>query len=113
MKHRYFILPFIIISLIIYVIDNDKKVINKEIIVYNYDINYPFFNNKKIDNYIFSYLNNIIDGGEGNVTYELDKDNNLYYLTFYSYADNNNMISTSSDSFVININKSKIDKWYK
>lgn len=113
MKHRYFILPFIIISLMVYVIDNDKKVISKEIIVSNYIISYPFFNNEIIDNYIFNYLNNLSICDEGTITYKLDKNNSLYYLTFYKQTNNSNIISNDSNSFVINLNNSKIDKWYK
>lgn len=113
MKNRYFILPFIIISLMIYVIDNDKKVINKEIVVSNYNISYPFFNNEIIDNYIFNYLNNLPLCDRGNITYELDNKDNIYYLTFYKQIKNNNIISNNSSSFVININNFKIDKWYR
>ena len=97
----------------IYIIDIDNKVINKEIMISNYNISYPFFNDEKIDNYIFSYLNDIDYIGIGNITYKLDKDNNLYYLTFYKYINNDNMIIKSSNSFVINIDNSKIDRWYK
>ena len=113
MKHRYFILPFIIISLMIYVIDNDNRIINKEIMISNYSINYPFFNDEKIDNYIFNYLNHLPLCDRGNITYELDNKDNIYYLTFYKRINNNNIISDDSNSFVININNSKVDRWYR
>ena len=109
----YFIITIIIISLIVYIIDIDNKVINKEIMISNYNISYKFFNDEKIDNYIFSYLNDVDYIGIGNITYKLDKDNDLYYLTFYRYINNDNMIINSSNSFVINIDHSKIDRLYK
>ena len=97
----------------IYVIDNDNKIINKEMIVSNYNINYPFFNDEKIDNYIFNYLNDLSLFDEGNITYKLDEEDNIYYLTFYKQIKNHNMIINDSDSFIIYINNSKIDRWYR
>ena len=50
MKLRYILLPMIIISLMIWIIDNDKDcLVNKEIISNNIEISYPFFDNVKID----------------------------------------------------------------
>ena len=84
MKLRYFILPIIVISLMIFIVDSDNDVINKEVVSLNYDISYPFFSNDDIDNYISSYLNydSYIDG---NVIsdYDIYDNDNLYYLTFY------------------------------
>ena len=48
MKHRYFILPLVIISLILLVIDYNKEIVNKKVFSDNKEINYPFFNNDKI-----------------------------------------------------------------
>ena len=61
MKYRYFILPLIIISLIIFIIDNDKSIINKEVFGDNKEISYPFFGNDKIDKYINNYLNEYLE----------------------------------------------------
>ena len=47
MKHRYFILPLVIISLILLVIDYNKEIVNKKVFSDNKEINYPFFNNDK------------------------------------------------------------------
>ena len=47
----------IIISLMLWIIDIDKDVlVNKEIINDNIEINYPYFNDNKIDNFINEYL---------------------------------------------------------
>ena len=53
MKMRYLFIPMIIISLMLWIIDIDKDVlVNKEIINDNIEINYPYFNDNKIDNFI-------------------------------------------------------------
>ena len=53
MKLRYILLPMIIISLMIWIIGNDKDcLVNKEIISNNIELSYPFFDNVKIDSYI-------------------------------------------------------------
>ena len=54
---RYLFIPMIIISLMLWIIDIDKDVlVNKEIINDNIEINYPYFNDNKIDNFINEYL---------------------------------------------------------
>lgn len=53
---RYYLLPIIIISLMLLVLDNEKSVINKEMVSSTKEIRYPFFDNAKIDNYITNYL---------------------------------------------------------
>ena len=57
MKMRYLFIPMIIISLMLWIIDIDKDVlVNKEIINDNIEINYPYFNDNKIDNFINEYF---------------------------------------------------------
>ena len=52
----------IIISLMLWIIDIDKDVlVNKEIINDNIEINYPYFNDNKIDNFINEYLDRYKD----------------------------------------------------
>lgn len=113
MKHRYFILPLVIISLILLVIDYNKEIINKKVFSDNKEINYPFFNNDKIDKYINNYLNEyIVNDGENNIFIDYDYIDNddLCYMTFYKYILNGNVISSNSDSFEIDIENSSIIK---
>lgn len=113
MKHRYFILPLVIISLILLVIDYNKEIINKKVFSDNKEINYPFFNNDKIDKYINNYLNEyIVNDSENNIFIDYDYIDNddLCYMTFYKYILNGNVISSNSDSFEIDIENGSIIK---
>lgn len=113
MKHRYFILPLVIISLILLVIDYNKEIINKKVFSDNKEINYPFFNNDKIDKYINNYLNEyIVNDSENNIFIDYDYIDNddLCYMTFYKYILNGSVISSNSDSFEIDIENSSIIK---
>ena len=113
MKHRYFILPLVIISLILLVIDYNKEIVNKKVFSDNKEINYPFFINDKIDKYINNYLNEyIVNDGENNIFIDYDYIDNddLCYMTFYKYILNGNVISSNSDSFEIDIENSSIIK---
>ena len=95
----------------IFIVDSDNDVINKEVVSLNYDISYPFFSNDDIDNYISSYLN--YDSYiEGNVIidYDIYDNDNLYYLTFYKYFWNDNMVSDGSDSFVIDTSNNSVSR---
>ena len=77
----------------------------------NYDISYPFFSNDDIDNYISSYLNydSYIDGNVI-IDYDIYDNDNLYYLTFYKYFWNDNMVSDGSDSFVIDTSNNSVSR---
>ena len=113
MKNRYFILPLVIISLILLVIDYNKEIVNKKVFSDNKEINYPFFNNDKIDKYINNYLNEyIVNDSENNIFIDYDYIDNddLCYMTFYKYILNGNVISSNSDSFEIDIENSNIIK---
>lgn len=113
MKNRYFILPLVIISLILLVIDYNKEIVNKKVFSDNKEINYPFFNNDKIDKYINDYLNEyIVNDSENNIFIDYDYIDNddLCYMTFYKYILNGNVISSNSDSFEIDIENSSIIK---
>ena len=112
MKHRYFILPLVIISLILLVIDYNKEIINKKVFSDNKEINYPFFNNDKIDKYINNYLNEyIVNDGENNIFIDYDYIDNddICYMIFYKYILNGNVISSNSDSFEIDIENRKVN----
>ena len=95
----------------IFIVDSDNDVINKEVVSLNYDISYPFFSNDDIDNYISSYLNydSYIDGNVI-IDYDIYDNDNLYYLTFYKYFWNDNMVSDGSDSFVIDTSNNSVSR---
>lgn len=95
----------------IFIVDSDNNVINKEVVSLNYDISYPFFSNDDIDNYISSYLNydSYIDGNVI-IDYDIYDNDNLYYLTFYKYFWNDNMVSDGSDSFVIDTSNNSVSR---
>lgn len=95
----------------IFIVDSDNDVINKEVVSLNYDISYPFFSNDDIDNYISDYLNydSYIDGNVI-IDYDIYDNDNLYYLTFYKYFWNDNMVSDGSDSFVIDISNNSVSR---
>ena len=95
----------------IFIVDSDNDVINKEVVSLNYDISYPFFSNDDIDNYISGYLNydSYIDGNVI-IDYDIYDNDNLYYLTFYKYFWNDNMVSDGSDSFVIETSNNSVSR---
>ena len=110
MKMRYFLLPVIIISLMVLIIDNNKEVINKEVMSDNLSISYPFFDNDVIDNYISNYLNSYIDQENILIDYDFVNFNDNYYLTFYKNIFNGNMVMSNSDSFCIDDSSNSIVK---
>ncbi len=95
----------------VFIVDSDNDVINKEVVSLNYDISYPFFSNNDIDNYISDYLNydSYIDGNTI-IDYDIYDNDNLYYLTFYKYFWNDNMVSDGSDSFVVDTSDNSINR---
>lgn len=95
----------------IFIVDSDNDVINKEVVSLNYDVSYPFFSNDDIDNYISSYLNydSYIDGNVI-IDYDIYDNDNFYYLTFYKYFWNDNMVSDGSDSFVIDTSNNSVSR---
>lgn len=95
----------------IFIVDSDNDVINKEVVSLNYDISYPFFSNDDIDNYISDYLNydSYIDGNVI-IDYDIYDNDNLYYLTFYKYFWNDNVVSDGSDSFVIDTSNNSVSR---
>ncbi len=110
MKLRYFILPILIISLIALILTFDDNIKNREVSLVNGDIIYPFFGNEDIDKYIGDYLNKYSEYDSYTVDYDLIKEDNLYYLTFYSYYLNNNTVIYDNSSFIINLENKTINK---
>ena len=112
MKMRYLFIPMIIISLMLWIIDIDKDVlVNKEIINDNIEINYPYFNDNKIDNFINEYLDRYKDKN-GIIDYDYDNNDNKYYVVFYKYFFDRNIYSYDLDSFMIDLGSSTISMVY-
>ena len=109
MKLRYFMLPVIILSLMILILDKEVQVHNKTMFNESIDINYPFFEIEEIDNYIDNYLNQYIDK-EVLIDYDYKEEDNNYYVTFYKYIFNNNKINSDIDTFLIDIKNNKVSK---
>jgi len=111
MRLRYLMLPIIIVSLIILVLDREQKLENKIVFNSNVDINYPFFGVEEIDSYITNYLNkNINEKEEILIDYDYIEDNNIYYLTFYKNIFNKNKIKSDIDTFKVDTKNNKIEK---
>ena len=74
-----------------------NKIIKKEENTYSYLINYPYFNNNKVDNYVDNYLSErintiILDNGDLFIDYDYNiKDNNIF-IKFYEYVTKLNTI---------------------
>lgn len=112
MKMRYLFIPMIIISLMLWIIDIDKDVlVNKEIINDNIEINYPYFNDNKIDNFINEYLDRYRDKN-GIIDYDYDNNDNKYCVVFYKYFFDSNIYSYDLDSFMIDLDSSTISMVY-
>ena len=112
MKMRYLFIPMIIISLMLWIIDIDKDVlVNKEIINDNIEINYPYFNDNKIDNFINEYLDRYRDKN-GIIDYDYDNNDNKYCVIFYKYFFDSNIYSYDLDSFMIDLDSSTISMVY-
>lgn len=112
MKMRYLFIPMIIISLMLWIIDIDKDVlVNKEIINDNIEINYPYFNDNKIDNFINEYLDRYRDKS-GIIDYDYDNNDNKYYVVFYKYFFDSNIYSYDLNSFMIDLDSSTISMVY-
>ena len=112
MKMRYLFIPMIIISLMLWIIDIDKDVlVNKEIINDNIEINYPYFNDNKIDNFINEYLDRYKDKN-GIIDYDYDNNDNKYYVVFYKYFFDSNIYSYDLDSFMLDLDRRTISMVY-
>lgn len=104
-------LPLIIISLMLLVLDREKTLENKTVYSDNKEISYPFFDIEEIDNYIANYLNDYITTNEEVlIDYDCIKENNLYYLTFYNYLFSGNKIKSSTSSVIISTKDNSIIK---
>lgn len=110
MKLRYFMLPVIIVSLMILVLDNEKTIENKTMFNDSIEINYPFFGIEEIDEYIINYLNEYIKKEEVIIDYDYTNEDNLYYITFYKHILTKNKIKNDIDTFLIDTKNNKVSK---
>lgn len=103
-KHLLIIIFLVLIILFLFVFcslinkhDVINKIIKKEENTYSYLINYPYFNNNKVDNYVDNYLSErintiILDNGDLFIDYDYNiKDNNIF-IKFYEYVTKLNTI---------------------
>lgn len=103
-KHLLIIIFLVLIILFLFIFcslinkhDVINKIIKKEENTYSYLINYPYFNNDKVDNYVDNYLSErintiILDNGDLFIDYDYDiKDNNIF-IKFYEYVTKLNTI---------------------
>ena len=73
-KNLFIILLTILLILTLTYLYNQKEIIlNKKYQTEKNYIEYPFFNNKEIDNYINNYLNNYIDNDYLFIDYDYQK----------------------------------------
>lgn len=103
-KHLLIIIFLVLIILFLFVFcslinkhDVINKIMKKEENTYSYLINYPYFNNDKVDNYVDNYLSErintiILDNGDLFIDYDYNiKDNNIF-IKFYEYVTKLNTI---------------------
>lgn len=103
-KHLLIIIFLVLIILFLFVFcslinkhDVINKIIKKEENTYSYLINYPYFNNDRVDNYVDNYLSErintiILDNGDLFIDYDYNiKDNNIF-IKFYEYVTKLNTI---------------------
>lgn len=108
MKLRYFFIPIFILSLMVFIVDSERNVINKEVLSFGVNISYPFFGNEVIDSYISNYLDFDTYEGDVYIDYDIYDNDDIYYLTFYRYFDNDGVMRRDSDSFVVDVSKGSI-----
>ena len=84
-----------ILSIILLFISISKKeegISNRVYHNNNITINYPYFNNKKIDNYIEEFIINSTSTINTFIDYDYNLIDNNYHVNFYIYKFNNNII---------------------
>lgn len=96
--------------------NNEELIINKKYSNKNIEINYPYFNNKIIDDYIDNYLNNKINSFNYydyhyfflDYDYYLGKNN--INLTFYEMKNKDNMQDFNTKTLTINVKEKVIEE---
>ena len=110
MKLRYLLLPVIIVCFMMLIINNDKGILNKEMVFDDVNICYPYFDNVIIDSFISNYIDEYNDRDNIFIDYDYYEDNDKYYVTFYKYFFDGNVISSDKDYFVIDTYNDSIDR---
>ena len=104
MKKLLFFFIFLFIFLIIFSLNNDN-IINKKIIKDNIDINYPYFKNNNINNYIINFINdNIIINSNEKLIIDYDYNSLDNILIFYKTKIDNNIINSKITTFKVKKN---------
>lgn len=101
-----FILGIILLFITIY--QEDKEISNRVYNSSNVTINYPYFNNKKIDKYIENFIINNMNYSNTFIDYDYNLVNNNYYVEFYIYKFNNNIYDYDERCFYIDISDSSV-----
>ena len=116
MKKYIFIVvsTIILISTLIYFYDVKEKILNKEYINNNDDIHieYPYFNNSLIDNYINNYLELTINDSNNYklfMDYDYDLVDNMIDLYIYTYKEKDNIVNKNIKNMEINLETSTIE----
>ena len=111
MKKNIFIIltSTLLILLLIYFYDKTEIIINKKYNNTNIHIEYPYFSNKNIDDYINNYLNSKIKENNNTfIDYDYNTQDNIINLTLYNYNELNNIIDYSTKNLIIDINNYEI-----
>lgn len=95
----------------IFIVDNNKGLVNKEVITGNKEISYPYFNSSNVDKYIDDYLDKYLNGDdEVLIDYDYIQHDGIYNVTFYRYLFDKKMVSEKTSSLVINTHDDTIFK---
>lgn len=99
-----------ILSIILLFISLSRKeeISNKVYHTNSITINYPFFNNKRIDNYIEDLIINNTSTANTYIDYDYNLIDDNYHVKFYIYKSNNNITSYQEKCFCINTSNNQI-----
>ena len=100
-KILFFLFVFLFVS--IFFIKNNN-VIDKELIDNNIKINYPYFSNYNINNFIYNYVNKAINDSRGYLIVDYDYNDLENTLTFYKTEINNNILNYKNETFKVGNN---------
>ena len=96
------------IILLFIFLSRKEEISNKIYHTSNITINYPHFNNKKIDKYIEDFIINNTSTTNTFIDYDYNLINNNYHVNFYIYKLNNNITSYQEKCFCINTTNNQI-----
>ncbi len=114
MKRISFIVFFLLLIItILYYFTNNNNIKTNTTSSENIEVYYPSYNITKLDNYIDSFVEEIIklhkqeyNGAKLYLDYDIDVDNKNIHTTFYTYIENENILKTNITKITYNkINK--------